>query len=128
MIFVSLAFAAPYDVLKTRDEVGCPFERSDRDELIRLAEDVTMQPSWVAVRAAGCALDWGDDPVVAAKAVAWMTDAERPGLALVVAGRIESLPAGVAEACRAAVPTIADERWRKRVEKRLAVDAGTGRE
>lgn len=96
-LLATLAFASPaYDQLKLRDPVPCSglgeATPALRDELLALASPATL-PSVVPMRAADCLADrFGEDPAVQAAFLAWMTDPERPGQALLVLGRADTLP------------------------------------
>jgi hypothetical protein len=120
----AMAYAGALETLRTRDDAGCAAlgeaTPALRAELADLAE-ADVQPPWASVRAAGCLVTLFPDAETAARVRPWMADPERAGLALVVVGRLDGLPAiDAADLARAALAT-PDTRQRARVERKLAI-------
>lgn len=118
---------ALYRALRVRDGVSCLSLGEPtpalRDGLMALT-DPAVEPSAVPVRAAGCLVAlFPSDPTVDEAVVAWVSDPERRGLALVVAGNVDVLPADVAVRVARAAAAVDDPRWRDRFAKRLQTSA-----
>lgn len=121
------AFAADgpaYRALRSRDGVSCAdlgeATPALRDELLALTDPAVL-PSSVPMRAAGCLVSrFGADPVVAEAVLPWMTDPSRRGLALVVAGGVDSFPEPVAVRIAEAGLSVDDAAWRARFAKKFA--------
>ena len=91
---------AVYDQLKLRDGVECaalgPATSELKGALVALT-DPDLMPASVPIRAAGCLVSlFPADAEVEATVIAWMTDPERQGLALVALSRSDVLPEAAA--------------------------------
>lgn len=133
-LLLSIAMAAPADVaasvhhaLLLRDGFSCDDaqllgdQAAVRDALI--AEVAVESPPWVPMRAAACVAEHADgDPIAWTAVRGWMGEAGKPGLALVVLGAADKLPAPraieIAELAVARMPT--DARFARYAAPKIA--------
>ena len=138
LLSIGVAWAGANEILRLRDPVGCGqlvVSPELRAELVGLASPET-QPSWVPIRAVTCLVELFPDAETVAIVLPWMADPATAGLALVVAGQIDLLPADGALQIATAGMRSPDARQRARMARRLkastnaevlaAVDAAGG--
>jgi hypothetical protein len=122
MTLVSVVSAGAYDVLKLRDGADCAALGTGpavRDELITLAEG-DVAPSYVPVRAAECLVEgFAADPVVVARAKAWVVEGRWAGLGILVAEEEARFSTEDAVAIARAAVAGSDPRVRERVVRRF---------